>query len=110
LTCIGFGPSFDGLFYQSNLGVVTKLGIQMTPAPEAYATLEVDVPNEEDLPALIGTISDLMRRSIILNSPSFDRQHLPQRALLRGRLHRWAHGTVHEARKLRTVVTAPRDP
>ncbi|KAF5603252.1 lignostilbene alpha-beta-dioxygenase [Fusarium pseudocircinatum] len=31
----GFGPSVDGLFYQSNLGVVTKLGIHITPAPES---------------------------------------------------------------------------
>ncbi|KAK3332832.1 hypothetical protein B0T19DRAFT_368105 [Cercophora scortea] len=66
----GFGPGLDGLFFQSNLGVVTKLGIHITPAPEAYATVEVDVPLESDLVPLIGTLSDLMRRSIILNSPS----------------------------------------
>ncbi|KAL4898598.1 hypothetical protein BDV59DRAFT_206904 [Aspergillus ambiguus] len=66
----GFGPGLDGLFYQSNLGVVTKLGIHITPAPEAYATIEVSVPREEDLVPLVGTLSDLMRRSIILNSPS----------------------------------------
>ncbi|CAG8942844.1 unnamed protein product [Penicillium salamii] len=66
----GFGPTLDGLFYQSNLGVVTKIGIHITPAPEAYATLEVSVPKEADLVPLIGTLSDLMRRSIILNSPS----------------------------------------
>lgn len=51
-------------------GVVTKLGIHITPAPEAYATVEVSVPREEDLAPLVGTLSDLMRRSIILNSPS----------------------------------------
>ncbi|KAE8323154.1 hypothetical protein BDV39DRAFT_196138 [Aspergillus sergii] len=66
----GFGPGLDGLFYQSNLGIVTKLGIHITPAPEAYATVEVSVPQEQDLIPLVGTLSDLMRRSIILNSPS----------------------------------------
>ncbi|KAH1594734.1 hypothetical protein KXX34_001854 [Aspergillus fumigatus] len=66
----GFGPGLDGLFYQSNLGIVTKIGIHITPAPEAYATVEVSVPREEDLIPLVGTLSDLMRRSIILNSPS----------------------------------------
>ncbi|KAJ5350218.1 hypothetical protein N7541_007945 [Penicillium brevicompactum] len=66
----GFGPTLDGLFYQSNLGVVTKIGMHITPAPEAYATLEVSVPKEADLIPLTGTLSDLMRRSIILNSPS----------------------------------------
>lgn len=42
----------------------------MIPAPEAYATVEVDVPQESDLVALVGILSDLMRRSVILNSPS----------------------------------------
>lgn len=50
--------------------MVTKLGIHITPAPEAYATVEVSVPREEDLVPLVGTLSDLMRRSIIINSPS----------------------------------------
>lgn len=54
----------------ARIGVVTKIGIHITPAPEAYATVEVDVPREEDLVPLVGTLSDLMRRSIILNSPS----------------------------------------
>lgn len=51
-------------------GVVTKLGIHITPAPEAYASVEVSVPRGEDLVPLVGTLSDLMRRSITLNSPS----------------------------------------
>jgi hypothetical protein len=42
----------------------------MIPAPEAYATVEVEVPQESDLVALVGILSDLMRRSVILNSPS----------------------------------------
>ncbi|KAB5522101.1 hypothetical protein GE09DRAFT_1293803 [Coniochaeta sp. 2T2.1] len=33
----GFGPSVDGLFFQSNLGIVTKIGIHMMTAPAAYA-------------------------------------------------------------------------
>ncbi|KAJ6007904.1 hypothetical protein N7540_011880 [Penicillium herquei] len=68
----GYGPNIDGMFFQSNLapGVVTKLGMHITPASEAYATVEVSVPREEDLVPLVGTLSDLMRRSIILNSPS----------------------------------------
>jgi hypothetical protein len=51
-------------------GIVTKLGIHITPAPEAYATVKVCVPREEDLIPLVGTLSGLMRRLIILNSPS----------------------------------------
>ncbi|PYH49313.1 FAD-binding oxidoreductase [Aspergillus saccharolyticus JOP 1030-1] len=66
----GYGPSMDVLFYQSNLGVVTKIGMHITPAPEAYATVEVSIPQESDLVPLVGSLSDLMRRSVILNSPS----------------------------------------
>jgi hypothetical protein len=51
-------------------GIVTKLGIHITPAPEAYPTVEVCVPREEDLIPLVGTLSNLIQRSIILNSPS----------------------------------------
>ena len=30
----GYGPSVDGLFYQSNLGIVTKMGVWLMPRPE----------------------------------------------------------------------------
>ncbi|KAK5633895.1 hypothetical protein RRF57_009609 [Xylaria bambusicola] len=78
----GFGPSLDGLFYQSNLvraririlsrllGVVTKLGIHITPAPEACAACELSVPNEEGLGQLIELVADLQRRGVISNHPS----------------------------------------
>jgi 4-cresol dehydrogenase (hydroxylating) len=32
----GFGPSSDGLFMQSNFGIVTKMGIWLLPQPECY--------------------------------------------------------------------------
>ncbi|CAK7215106.1 hypothetical protein SBRCBS47491_002369 [Sporothrix bragantina] len=66
----GFGPSVDGLFYQSNLGIVTKIGIQMTPAPEAFCSVTVSVSEEADLVSLVDKLGDLMRRRIITNSPS----------------------------------------
>ncbi|KAK2030554.1 FAD-linked oxidase-like protein [Colletotrichum zoysiae] len=66
----GFGPSVDGLFYQSNLGVVTKIGMHICPAPEAYTACELSVPNEEDLGPLIALVADLQRRNVISNHPS----------------------------------------
>ena len=51
-------------------GVVTKLGIHMSPAPEAYASVEVIARNEKDLVPLVSVLSDLRRRSIILNAIS----------------------------------------
>ena len=50
-------------------GVVTKLGIHCTPAPEAFISCEVFAPREEDLTALIDILTDLLRRRILSNSP-----------------------------------------
>ncbi|KAK0671597.1 putative vanillyl-alcohol oxidase [Cercophora samala] len=65
----GFGPGLDGLFFQSNYGIVTKMGIQCSPAPEAYTRIIVEVPEEADLAPMVGAMSDLMRRRIVTNSP-----------------------------------------
>jgi len=32
----GVGPSFDGLFSQSNLGIITRMTVWLMPAPEAF--------------------------------------------------------------------------
>ncbi|KAK4148835.1 hypothetical protein C8A00DRAFT_38578 [Chaetomidium leptoderma] len=65
----GFGPGLDGLFFQSNYGVVTKMGIHMSPAPQAYTRILVEVPNESDLAPLTGAMTELMRQRIITNPP-----------------------------------------
>lgn len=49
--------------------MVTKIGIQCTPAPEAFIKCEVGAPQEEDLVSLVGISTDLLRRRIITNSP-----------------------------------------
>ncbi|MFT4307561.1 MAG: FAD-binding oxidoreductase [Microbacterium sp.] len=55
----GFGPHIDGLFEQSNFGIVTKMGIQlMQPAPFAETFL-ITFENAEDLPAIIDTMFPL---------------------------------------------------
>lgn len=57
LTTLSFGPTIDGLFLQSNLGIVTKMGIQLQRQPEAYMSCRLDMPELDDL----ATIVDLMR-------------------------------------------------
>ena len=63
------GPSLDTLFMQSNFGIVTKLGIWLMPYPECYMPLWLRVWNEDDLPALIETLSALMLDRTIENVP-----------------------------------------
>lgn len=49
----GFGPSIEGLFFQSNLGVVTKLAIHLQPRPEAYMNVLVQVEQFDDIEQLV---------------------------------------------------------
>ncbi|KAK2601419.1 hypothetical protein N8I77_010869 [Diaporthe amygdali] len=68
LSKFSFGPSVEGLFLQSNLGVVTKLGIWLSPSPEAYMACSLDVFEFEDLEALVDLLSPLRRNGILPNS------------------------------------------
>lgn len=61
----GFGPRIDGLFKQSNYGVVTKMGIWLMPAPEAHATGMVTVPKHHDIIPLIDIIGRLEQAKIV---------------------------------------------
>lgn len=65
LSKFSFGPSYEGLFLQSNLGVVTKLGIWLSPAPEAYMACTLNVFEFEDLEALVDLLSPLRRDGTI---------------------------------------------
>lgn len=49
----GFGPWLDGLFRQSNMGVVTKMGFWLMPKPDAYRMGTVLLPRFADLEGLI---------------------------------------------------------
>jgi 4-cresol dehydrogenase (hydroxylating) len=49
----GAGPYVDGLFSQGNLGVVTKMGFRLMPAPQSYMNATVIVPRRSDIVPLI---------------------------------------------------------
>jgi 4-cresol dehydrogenase (hydroxylating) len=54
----GTGPYLEGLFSQSNLGIVTKAGIWLMPEPEDFNVYSCDVYRDQDLPHVI----DALRR------------------------------------------------
>jgi 4-cresol dehydrogenase (hydroxylating) len=54
-----FGPSLDGLFKQSNFGVVTKMGIWLMRAPEMFISVNVTVPGDEDCIPLVDISREL---------------------------------------------------
>ena len=71
----GFGPRIDGLFKQSNYGVVTKMGFWLMPPPENYATGVVTAPKVRDIIPLVDAISRLEQSKIVqglwtLSSPT----------------------------------------
>jgi 4-cresol dehydrogenase (hydroxylating) len=65
----GAGPSLDGLFSQSNMGVVTRMSIWLMPRPEAFEAFFFRSESSDGLPALINALralrmSDVLRSSI----------------------------------------------
>ncbi len=63
----GVGPILDGLFMQSNLGIVVRIGIWLCPKPEAFSFFLVRVPDEDRLAEAIDRLRPL-RLHGILNS------------------------------------------
>lgn len=55
----GFGPGLEGLFLQSNLGIVTKMGVWLMPRPEEFAACRLSIRSEEQLPQLVDVIREL---------------------------------------------------
>jgi 4-cresol dehydrogenase (hydroxylating) len=59
----GYGPYLDGIFTQSNFGVVTKMGMWLMPAPPVYKPFVVRHRKMED----VSRIVDAMRPMRIMN-------------------------------------------
>ena len=52
----GMGPVLDGIFSQSNFGIVTKMGIWLMPKPEAFLQAQVIAPRYDDLHGIVETL------------------------------------------------------
>jgi FAD/FMN-containing dehydrogenase len=64
----GFGPHIDGMFSQSNFGIVTKMGIWLIPEPPAFRSAEVYVENHEDIIAMVDVMRPLRMANVVANS------------------------------------------
>ena len=64
----GFGPWVDGLFRQSNMGVVTKMGIWLMPRPEAYIHGTIQVVNDRDVIPLMDTLNLVENQHVVNGS------------------------------------------
>jgi len=64
----GHGPWLDGLFTQSNFGVVTRLSVQLMPEPPGYRPYMVTFPDEAAIEPLTEAIRPLKLAQIIPNA------------------------------------------
>jgi len=61
----GFGPYIDGLFSQGNIGVVTKMGIHLMPAPQAYRRAFARAPRRADIIPMVKIVNRLEHAGLI---------------------------------------------
>ncbi|UCZ59356.1 FAD-binding oxidoreductase [Mycolicibacterium phocaicum] len=65
----GFGPSADGIFMQSNFGIVTKIGLWVMRRPDFYIYGFITVPQPDDIAALVEALRPLLLDGTIPNQP-----------------------------------------
>jgi 4-cresol dehydrogenase (hydroxylating) len=61
----GTGPFIDGLFSQSNFGVVVKAGIWLMPEPEAFNCFICELDDEANLPSMVDALRRLALTGIL---------------------------------------------
>ena len=63
-----YGPYLDGLFTQSGLGIVTKMGVWLMPAPPAYQPFAVTLKGDSDLAQAVEILRSFKVNVIIPNT------------------------------------------
>jgi 4-cresol dehydrogenase (hydroxylating) len=64
-----YGPNHSGLFFQSNFGIVTKMGVWLMRAPELYVSGWATWREEDSIAAVVDTLRELMFEGAIRNHP-----------------------------------------
>ncbi|KZM22429.1 flavin adenine dinucleotide binding [Ascochyta rabiei] len=62
-----FGPQIDGLFLQTNLGIVTKLAVGVDLAPPAFMNIKLHGPQVEDLGPIVDSMQQLWLEGVLQN-------------------------------------------
>lgn len=61
----GVGPSLDGLFFQSSVGIVTRAGVRLLPRPEHHALLSFSLRDADRFPDLVDLLNFLSRHGYV---------------------------------------------
>ncbi|KAG4420707.1 hypothetical protein IFR04_006195 [Cadophora malorum] len=62
-----FGPQVDGLFLQTNLGIVSKLAVTVDLAPQAFMSVKLHGQRVEDIGAIVDCMQQLWLEGIMQN-------------------------------------------
>ena len=66
----GHGPWLDGIFTQSNFGVITQMGIWLLPEPPGYRPYLVTFPEEDDIHQITEIVRPLKLSMLVPNAAS----------------------------------------
>ncbi len=61
----GLGPFLDGLFLQSNYGIVTKMGIWLAPRPAVIRSFFYIFPDDDDIEEIVDIARDLKLNGVV---------------------------------------------
>jgi 4-cresol dehydrogenase (hydroxylating) flavoprotein subunit len=61
----GLGPSIDGLFFQSNFGIVTKMSVWLARKPNYFQLLFFAAYNEQEMMAASSAIRELQQQGVV---------------------------------------------
>ncbi|MBN1587539.1 MAG: FAD-binding oxidoreductase [Candidatus Omnitrophica bacterium] len=64
----GIGPYLDGLFTQSNLGIVTRIGVWLMPVPEHFELCLFSTDKDENLDGLVNSARCLLLQGVLRSS------------------------------------------
>jgi (+)-pinoresinol hydroxylase len=96
----GVGPSLDGMFSQSNFGVVTKMGFNLFPWPQTIRHLRIATRNYDDLDAMIEVCNALQAQGIGRGSGVFSPLGMTQAPEVVSVFTRRGGGTAAEINRL----------
>lgn len=61
----GVGPALDGLFYQSNFGIVTAAGVELLPAGDSRCSILAKIDDGAKLAELVDRFAELRRSETV---------------------------------------------
>lgn len=100
----GFGPYNDGIFTQSSLGIVVKMGVWLMVNPGGYQSYMITIPKDEDLHQAIEIIRPLRTSMVLQNVPTVRHILLDAAVMVCKSRTRCLHGTTRSPAWVRVIV------